>query len=230
MNYFKDSFFDLVRSPWLAVPVAVLIISLSKIGGMSKEVLNQLNEGSKIIFVTSFSVFAMIFLMSLIFSFLIIFSHNIIKRKAVFHEFIKREAGLIIPNFIVMIIVLAFSGLALGVVFMLSFFIGKFFSLSSQAADFIFFLFYCAALLGFLIFLSLSSFVLVIKRKSPFQSIKSSSIIVWKNYPTIILTFIFSFILFYLIELLPYLIYLIFSSLLTSFLSLFFTRIVENDI
>jgi len=175
---FKKSLSDLYKNPIVVLPTFILLVIFAILSGLALDFTNAFNSSSsQMVFIIISSLIAYS-IISFLFSSLIGLSGDIIrgKKKNIFiygKKFWLKNLLIIILILVVRYIVNV-SSIFLGVK------IGTFLNLSLQPAKILFSLIYAIGLLGIIIFLTFSSFYLVLKNLSIIQSVKSSFSLVRK--------------------------------------------------
>jgi len=181
-SLFKDSLYAYLKNPVLIVPTGILLILLVAFSNFSvflnKVLTSEIQLKIWLVVYTLISIIVVSFLLSA----LIGISGEAIRSKAKlknsFHYARKYE----IKNLVLIVIFLVSYNIINFVTFHSSLFISKALNLEVESAKWIFLSFYFVGLIGVIIFLTFSSFYLVLKNKTIVGSIKSSARLVEKRY------------------------------------------------
>jgi len=195
-NILLNSLKNLFNNPIIILPSAIsllIIYSLSKISSFFIETQNQYLWYSWL----AFSSLLSLAVLSFSFSVQIHLAGSIINKKNKASMFEGSKFWL--KNLIVMVIIILVFNIIRVFSQILAFSIGRLLMLDIKPAQLIFFLFYFLGLAGIILFLTYSSFVLIIKKKSIIDSIKNSIKITKKNY---ILTLSISIVVFAILSIL----------------------------
>lgn len=178
----KDSIKSFYKNPILMLPSLILLVFFVFFSQLSSNINYALQDlVSLTVWTILFSLISLI-VISFFLSGLIGMSFKILEKKIKISDLFKYGWKFWLKNFIIILIIILTYNIIRYLAHDLSFFIGTFLNLDVKIAIFIFFFFYFAGLIGIIIFLTFSSFYLIINNCSIFKSIKKSFIIVKKNY------------------------------------------------
>jgi len=179
---FKDSFKDFVKNPNLILPSILLLaflIIFSK--GLVKASSSFQIAPSSILFIISFIVISLL-ATSFFFSSLIGMSKEAIKGKSKIKDLFSYSKKFWLKNFlIILLIYVLYRLINLALIYGINS-AGQALNLQLSTAQIIFFILYFASIAGILIFLTFSSFYLVIFNSKIIESMKKSILFVKKNY------------------------------------------------
>ncbi len=203
LKIFKDSFQDLIKNPVISIPSVLLLIFSIFLSKLSVKINYSLtNTFSITTWLIFYSLISLLF-MSFFFSSLIGMSGEAIKGKTSIISIVKYPRRFWLSNFIIILIILLLYNLVNFISHYSSLFIGKALEASLQTAQIIFYLFYFTGLVGIMIFMTFSSFFLILKNKTIIGSIISSFNFVKNNYIYVLLCLLSFFIVGELIKLTP---------------------------
>ena len=180
-NLFRDSFKDLVQNPILVIPTVSLMVFMIAFSEISIKLSSFLAGRTLIIWEICFLVIYFL-AMSFFFSALILMGKDALKGKTNLRTSFSYSKKFWLKNFLIMLLILALSQLfKFGTIFGITF-VGLKLGLAPSYAQILYFLAYFASLAGILIFLTFSSFYLIIYNLKVQESIKKSIAFVKKNY------------------------------------------------
>jgi len=220
VRLFSDSLAYFSQNTILAFPPLILLAVIFLFSKLSTAVNSQLVNTNSFVIILWFIISALIYLAltSFFLSGLIGMSKEAIRKKAKIKDFFFYSKKFWLKNLLVIIIILAVYALINLISIYGVRFIGQSLGLEINIATLIFFLVYFIGLSGILIFLTFSSFYLIINNLKIKESIKNSINLVKKNYTFVLSILIIFFIINQLLE-----IYLVFwNGLLFELLSAIF--------
>ena len=225
----KSSINDLYRNVILAIPGLIIVVFFILFRKLSVT-LNYKLQTTLLLssWLVIFVLISMIFL-SFAFSGLIGMCALIVKgKKAGLKDFWKNSGKFWLRNFIIMFIIFI-SGYLLGrAAHYLALYIGKGIGLELKAAQILFFLLHLAGLIGLLIFLTFSSFYLILYNYNVKESIKKSIRLVKREYTNTICILLLFFVIYGILYLInyKYINLLIESLIIVPYFALVLTRFV----
>ena len=153
------------------------------------------------------------------------------KRKTKIGDFLRYSKKFWLSNFIIIIVILVFYNIIWFIAHNAAMLIGKSLNLPLGIAKGVFFVLYFAGLAGAIIFLTFSSFYLIMGDRGIFKSLRSSALLVKREYIRTLSIIIIFFALNGILELLGnrIIIELINAVLIVPYLALVLTRFVLNS-
>ncbi len=229
LDIFKKAFIDFYKNIIVVIPSFILFVFFIIFSWISIEVNYKLSDKTLLILWLVFFSIVSLFFVSFFLSGLIGICSEIVRRKKIkMDDFLKYSAKFCFNNFIMIAIILIVYNIMRYLVHNLALIIGQSLNLSLGIAQGFFFILYFAGLAGIIIFLTFSSFYLITKNKSIWQSIKSSALLVKKRYIYTLSIIIVFFVINGLLELLKnvLIIELINALFIVPYLALVLTRFV----
>ena len=221
-----------ISKPFVVIPSILLFLFFFFLSILAQKIQTRLNTNTELIIFTVISTLLIFLVMSFFFSLLIIISKQALKGKFEINYAIKNSFKQTFKLFAIILITLLIYNIIQQIVYYLSTFIGHSLSLELNSAKFIYFILYFIGLSGILIFISLSTFILILKDKSILESISESVKIVKENYLLVLSVFVVIFA----ISEVSLLIHSILKEslnilIITPLISLIFTNLIlDNDI
>lgn len=228
ISILRTSFKDFYKNPVIFLPswIIVLFIFLFQLTTLS--IKNYLGTTIANILWSTLFIVLFISVLSYISAGLIGMSKQIITKKQ--NSFIESGNKFFIKNTLIFCILFASHIIINSLSLLIAYFVGKQFSLPVESARIIFLLIYFIGLVGWMIFLTFSSFYLVIENIPIMQSIRKSFKLVKSNYIYLLILGVFIFIIDSLITFSPY--YYILSPvidlLILPYIFIVLTRFVIN--
>lgn len=184
ISVFKEAFKKLVNQPILVLPTAIALIFTILLSNLSLQ-LNYL-IGNASVFVNSawLVIFTLIsvFIMSYFFSGLISMCFSSLKSNASINDFFSGTKKYWLKTFVIILIIVVCYAIINYASIYGALRIGKYFALSLESAKFILYFIYFALIIGALIFLTFSNFILISENRSIMGSIKKSASFVSNHY------------------------------------------------
>jgi len=198
-DLFRESLKDLFGKPLIVLPSAILGLILFGISQLGLILAPRFQTTASNIAWTVFVGLASLFLASYVFSGMI----GLAKKKVSWKEFSVNANGFWFRNFQILLLIVLFSFLIGRIAYYGAFFLGKTLDLEVGAALAVFLLIYFAGLIGILIFLTFSSFFLVVDKLRPRGAIRRSIGFVKRNYLMTLALNIILFVVGYLANKIP---------------------------
>ncbi len=193
LKIFKESFQDLYRNPIMVLPTIILLVATIVLSSLSASVNKNLHTTFLLtLWVVLFSLIVLA-VMSFLFAGLISMGLNAARKKPIIN-FLAPGKNFWFRNFQILLIIVVTYNIINFAAYYISFFVGKTFNLPLSAAQVLFYFLYFAGLVGIIIFLTLSSFCLLIDGKSAIASIKISIRKVKSAYLEVLITLVLFFV------------------------------------
>jgi len=181
-SLFKDSLYAYLKNPVLIVPTGILLILLVAFSNFSvflnKVLTSEIQLKIWLVVYTLISIIVVSFLLSA----LIGMSGEVLEKRAKLKRGIHYVKKYGIKNLVLIVIFLVSYNIINFFAYYSSLSIGKLLNLEVESAKSVFLTIYFVGLIGVIIFLTFSSFYLVLKNKTIVGSIKSSARLVEKRY------------------------------------------------
>ncbi len=172
----KSSVNEIIKKPLLLIPGILLLLvmfGISKISAFTTSFLSTSNYNNSVTFSSLLIITSGIILLILSYIFTGLISQSNKKSFSV-KDYIKNSNKFFLKNFIIILVIILAFNLSKWIAFFISYFIGNAFNLRVANASLLFFILYLFGLLFFVSYFTYSSFFLVLKGKSIYESIKSS--------------------------------------------------------
>lgn len=224
---FKDAGKDFYKNPIIVFPAIFLWVFIIVFSRLSVGVNYRLSNGIAIaVWLVLFSIVTLI-VISFVFSGLIGMCKSVINHRGDLRDFLSNSRRFWFRNFQIMLLVVVVSIVIGKTAHYGALFFGRAFGLPVSAAQVLFVLIYFTGLVGVLMFLSFSSFYLVIYDLKVKESVLKSVGLVGREYLGVLSMSVMFFVLFFLLgrvegivgEVIEYV-------LVVPFLSVFLTRFV----
>lgn len=210
----KESLFLFLKNPFFILPSIFLWITLLVLSYVSVRINNFLiktfgTEISQFLKISLYGGWLVIFslislgIMAFVFSGMIYGAKNLFKNKFHPKDFFYGSKKFWFKNWIIMIFILLVSILVEQTAHYISLFLGRFLNLDINSATLLFIFVYFLFLAGVLLFLTLTSFSLVLWNLKVFESIKKSISLVRKNYVEVLTLSVSLFVLLALLSRIP---------------------------
>jgi len=182
INIFKKSFSDFGKNLIITFPTILLFIFLILFSNISVEINNLLN--TNILLTIWLVIFSLISLavIAFFFSGLIGMAYESVRKETKIGDMWSYSRRLWFKNFLIIFAVLIVYNVLRYLAHKIALLVGYSLNLEANAATGVFFVLYVAGLMGVIIFLTFSSFYLVIKNKGVWVSIKESARLVKGEY------------------------------------------------
>lgn len=183
INILKNGLKDFYNNSIVVIPALLLLIFLFIFSELSARVNYNLNSNFLLTIWLVFFGLVSLLIISFFLSGLIGTSLDIVKRKKLnFYKIFSYSKKFWFKNFIIMLVILASYNIVSYIAREGASFIGRSLELAVEQAAVIFFFIYFLGLAGGIVFLTFSSFYLVLQDKGVLRSIKSSISLVRKQY------------------------------------------------
>ena len=191
---FSKSLISLYKNPILAAPPILLLGFMFIFSKLSVQINNQLNTELELtLWLVIFSIISLLTI-SFFLSALIGMSYDAIKNKSKLSNLLLYSRKFFFKNFIIILIILIIYNSVQFISTFIVFHIGKALYLELKFAQVLYFLILFAGLLDIIIFMTFSSFYLIIKNASIKESIYDSISLVRRNYVQILSVLIIFFV------------------------------------
>jgi len=198
---FEKGFGDLWKNPLVIIPGVMLGVFFSVLSELGWNYAYGLSTTTGNVVYTILVALVSLFAMGYIFSGLIGMSKKIVEgKKAVWKDFSSNAGKFWFRNFVVLLVIAVVSIVIERVAFYGAFFIGRIFDLGVGAAQFVFILIYFIGLIGVLIFLTFSSFYLVLEGLIIVGSMRKSVRLVKKEYLATLSLIVILFVVLFLLN------------------------------
>ena len=186
---FKESIKKLAGQPILVLPTIIALIFIILLSNLSIKLNYIIGNGSVFVNTAWLIIFSLIslFIISYFFSGLLSMCYSSLKSNATVKDFFSGTKKYWFKTFVLMLIILICYAIINYLSISGALLIGKYFSLSVEIAKFLLYFIYFALIIGALIFLSFSNFILVSENKGIIESIKRSASFVSDNYSYVII-------------------------------------------
>lgn len=238
LNMFKASFLDLIKNPIIILPALIFFLFLYLFSYLTNAVKNLLATSLANAIWFIFFLIVLVAFSSFVSASLIAMSNEAVKGRAKISSIIIYGKRFFFRNYALVGMYIAVYGIINYLSLYIARQIGQFFNLQLNAALVLFIALYFIGIAGILIFLTFSSFYLVLKNLPILESIKRSIKFVKSNYAEVLTAGILLYILDYFIGYLGQISHLtaqIISILLIPYLFILLARLFlkadkQNDI